>query len=33
MEEKDLTWDEFEIQFNRIVEEIKKLIDEKEDGK
>jgi hypothetical protein len=30
---EDITWDEFEIQMNRIVEEIKKLVDEKENEK
>ena len=33
MEEKDITWEEFETKLNKLIEEIKKLIDEKEDKK
>jgi hypothetical protein len=33
MEEKDITWEEFESKMNELVDEIKKLIDEKEDKK
>ena len=33
MEEKDITWEEFESKMNELVDEIKKLIDEKEEEK
>jgi hypothetical protein len=33
MEEKDITWEEFESKMNELVDEIKKLINEKEDKK
>ena len=33
MEEKDITWEEFESKMNELVDEIKKLIDDKEQEK